>query len=595
MTVETMTHVHRPRTRDAGHAAYSTVGSYVASFCSELSWDELARWPADVFAVTSLLLDHTEAYRFAVSPPPGCRWPPDERWRERVTAAAEAWRATAGAPGRVDPVPPAVSVHWRVLVENRESPVESLRRGEAPQLCEALLTLHAMADEAHRGLVAVRSEEVGSFEERVLALLDARGSLARIEPRRVRVTPKTRVTLHGLTIRSFSRYLALNYEAVEVRWRRIGIGPGNWVEGRRFHHVLLPWPLSLDARAFHPVEGPLRMDETDFGFFAYQPERPLDLDVVAGVLAAAERRVDRIDALILPETALSAEELAPLEDLLARAGVDALVTGVRGRSVDGTLARNYVHVGNRTPDGWIHHEQDKHHRWCLDPSQIRQYHLTRALPPTKRWWEAIDIPPRSVALFDVGGGATMAPLICEDLARFDEVADVLRRIGPSFVIALLLDGPQLAQRWACRYASILSDDPGSAVLTLTSLGMVARSRPPGLPPSRTIAMWSDPQTGIHPIDLERGASAVLITSTVQPTVAWTADGRRHDPGVPTSVLRGVDQLRARRISEGAGGSRPDHPGEGEVGTRRPARRRRPVSRVGALHRRPGETPQPRRS
>jgi hypothetical protein len=535
----------RSMTRGGGHEAGSTVGSYVASFSPDLTWDELARWPADVFAVTNLLLDHTEAYRFAVSPPAGRRWPPDEHWRDRVDAAAAAWRETAVAVrGDDGSAPPAVSAHWRVLVDHRDSPVEALRRGEAPELCEALLTLHAMADEAHRGLAAVRAEGLGPFEDRARALLDVRGSLARIEPRRVRVTPKTQVTSRGLTIRSFSRYLALNYEAIELRWQRVGVGAGNWVEGRRFHQVLLPWPLVVDARAFVPVDGPLGMDEESFGFFAYRPEHPLDLDLVAELLASAKHRAERIDSLILPEAALSAEEVAPLEDLLARTDVDALVAGVRGPSVHGQLARNYVHLGFRTPDGWIHHEQDKHHRWCLDPSQIRQYHLTRSLSPTKRWWEAIDIPPRSVEVIDVGGGATMAPLICEDLARLDEVADVLRRIGPSFVIALLLDGPQLTQRWACRYASILSDDPGSAVLTLTSLGMVARSRPPGAPPSRTIAMWSDPETGIRPIDLARGASAVLITSTVEPTTAWTADGRRHDTGVPASVLTGVDQLRA---------------------------------------------------
>jgi hypothetical protein len=540
----------RPIARGGGQTAGPTVASYVASFCPDLSWDELPRWPADVFAVTNLLLDHTEAYRFAVSPPPGRRWPPDGQWRDRVAAAAAAWRETA-AGGGVDVAPPAVGTHWRVVVGNRDTPLEALRRGEAPELCEALLTLHATADEAHRGLAAVHPEDVGPFEERARALLDETGSLARIEPRRARVTPKTQVTSRGLTIRSFSRYLALNYEAIEVRWQRVGVGAGNWIEGRRFHQVLLPWPLTLDADAFVPVEGPLGMDDEAWGFFAYRPDRPLDLDLVAALLASAQRRTERIDSLILPEAALSSEEVAPLEDLLARTGVDALAAGVRGPPVHGQLARNYVHLGFRTPDGWIHREQDKHHRWCLDPSQIRQYHLTRSLSPTKRWWEAIDIPPRSVEVIDVGGGATMAPLICEDLARLDEVADVLRRIGPSFVIALLLDGPQLTQRWACRYASVLSDDPGSAVLTLTSLGMVARSRPPGLPPSRTIAMWSDPWTGIRPIELAHGASAVLITSTVEPTEAWTADGRRHTTGVPASVLTGVDQLRAPARHRGA--------------------------------------------
>jgi hypothetical protein len=153
---------------------------------------------------------------------------------------------------------------------------------------------------------------------------------------------------------------------------------------------------------------------------------------------------------------------------------------------------------------------------------------------------------RSVRIIDSGGGATLAPLICEDLARLDEVADVLRRIGPSFVLALLLDGPQLAQRWACRYASVLSEDPGCAVLTLSSLGMVKRARPPGCAPSRAVAMWSDPTSGAICLELGRGAGALLIRSTVRSTTAWTADGRRYPVGMPSSVLTGVSHLRPAR-------------------------------------------------
>lgn len=70
------------------------------------------------------------------------------------------------------------------------------------------------------------------------------------------------------------------------------------------------------------------------------------------------------------------------------------------------------------------------------------------------------------------------------------MADVLRRVGPSLVVGLLLDGPQLPQRWPARYATVLADEPGSAVLTLTSFGMVARSRPPGRTRSRAVALWS---------------------------------------------------------------------------------------------------------
>lgn len=68
-------------------------------------------------------------------------------------------------------------------------------------------------------------------------------------------------------------------------------------------------------------------------------------------------------------------------------------------------------------------------------------------------------------------------LVCEDLARQDPAADLIRAVGPNLLIALLMDGPQLSGRWPARYASVLAEDPGTSVLTLTSLGMAERSRP----------------------------------------------------------------------------------------------------------------------
>jgi hypothetical protein len=91
----------------------------------------------------------------------------------------------------------------------------------------------------------------------------------------------------------------------------------------------------------------------------------------------------------------------------------------------------------------------------------------------------MEVPRRSVQLIDVGEGATVISLVCEGLAQIDDVADVVRSVGPTIVVTPLVDGPQLSSRWASRYASVLADDPGSAVLTLTSFGMAQRSRPPG--------------------------------------------------------------------------------------------------------------------
>ena len=57
---------------------------------------------------------------------------------------------------------------------------------------------------------------------------------------------------------------------------------------------------------------------------------------------------------------------------------------------------------------------------------------------------------------------TWSVLICEDLARQDPAADLIRAVGPNLVIALLMDGPQLNGRWPARYASVLAEDPGSS-------------------------------------------------------------------------------------------------------------------------------------
>jgi hypothetical protein len=269
--------------------------------------------------------------------------------------------------------------------------------------------------------------------------------------------------------------------------------------------------------------------------------------VVAAVLDAARRWVRRIDVVVLPEESVDARELDGLESVLAASGVTSFIAGVRqsGDDPSPSFGGNRVHVAVRDRDRWRRIEQAKHHRWCLDGPQIRQYHLSRALDPRRQWWEAVDLPERCIEVLDAGGGVTVAPLICEDLARIDEVADVLRRVGPTLVVALLLDGPQLRTRWPSRYASVLSDDPGSSVLTITSLGMALRSRPASARPSRVIASWSDPTHGVRELALGRGASALLVTASVGASTGWTADGRRHTDSTADLTVKAVHQLHAR--------------------------------------------------
>src|SRR5262245_37569021 len=156
----------------------------------------------------------------------------------------------------------------------------------------------------------------------------------------------------------------------------------------------------------------------------------------------------------------------------------------------------------------------------------------------------MEVPRRSVQFLEVGEGVTIVSLVCEDLAQIDDVADLLRAVGPTMVVTPLLDGPQLESRWAARYASVLSDDPGSAVLTLTSAGMAQRSRPHGREPSPVIALWKDPVRGSREIALEPGAQGVLLTASADVTTRQSGDGRRPIDNCTEFFDVSVYQVRA---------------------------------------------------
>lgn len=158
----------------------------------------------------------------------------------------------------------------------------------------------------------------------------------------------------------------------------------------------------------------------------------------------------------------------------------------------------------------------------------------------------MDVPRRSIQFLERSDGAVLASIICEDLAQIDEVAEVIRSVGPTIVVTPLLDGPQLSSRWAARYASVLADDPGSAVLTLTSYGMAQRSRPNRRDPSSIIALWKDPVRGTREIPLEAGAHGVLLTASVDLTVRRSGDGRQHHCTEFFDVR--IFQVRATRSS-----------------------------------------------
>lgn len=472
--------------------------------------------------------------------------PGEPSWESSVLDAGRAWAEWAATPaspvdGAPTEPPGAVGRFSSILDAAMDMPIMDLDDGANWKTVTALLTLHAMADEACAG-AGLRS--ASEFQRICLTTLEQTGSLSRLPLDRVRVLPKLRPPESGITLRSISHNLAIDRSEVRTSWLRAPEPPGAGSSSRhaRLTMLLVPYPTNVHANDFHPIRGPLlNMDQSQFGFFEYAPTEPFDPQDMVALIDSACRRVGSIDAVVLPEAALEELAVPMVQEMLAEAGVPYLISGVRRVSTEEQpFATNYAYIGGT---GW-QAAQHKHHRWCVDAAQVHQYHLGAALDPNHRWWEAIRIQRRSLTFVTTAepAGLTICPLVCEDLARPDPVTDVIRAVAPTLVVGLLLDGPQLAARWPARYASVLADDPGSSVLTLTALGMAWRSQPSGFDPSRVIALWKDPHRGLQQIALAEDARAVALTAHYRDVDVTSADGRVSAEPVSELVLSGLEQI-----------------------------------------------------
>src|SRR5262249_9783866 len=162
-------------------------------------------------------------------------------------------------------------------------PLEQLAQGQDWPICEALLILHTIADEACAGLFAALDRSDGRgflYRARGRELLARTGSLARIPSRLVRVLPK------GTTPRdraaSVSGYAAVERPGVDTRWHKLPARhPGTDSRAGHVNLLMLPWPLRVRESDFRPVKGPVsRLSKEPFGLFEFEPSESLDLDLV---------------------------------------------------------------------------------------------------------------------------------------------------------------------------------------------------------------------------------------------------------------------------------------------------------------------------
>lgn len=501
------------------------------------------RWPPDVFAISASLLQASGAYRVAASD-----WPPTSKkgkWIEFIQRIGEQWRSSyTGAPPR------EVNKWWSVVMANKNIAMVSICNDKA--LSHALLQLMAAADEACVAAgVPTPPAELDDFDFAAGVLLHKNGGTTLCQDLAespVRVLPKMHVPQNGLTIRSFSMHLALIVgNEVAPKWFNLGSPK----PASELKLLVIPWPMRVSAADFHAVERKkslMRNLPRAFGFFEFRHPNGSDFaSQISKLFQDAHRAVGQIDALILPECAMSDTEYDEINSILLSQGV-YLIAGVNagGNGTVGNCVRyNIPLVGHEVPV-----RQPKHHRWKIESSQIETYRLGKQLNLKRSWWEHIPIEDRTINFVAFRPWLAMCVLVCEDLARPDPVGDVLRAVGPNLVIALLLDGPQIPSRWPGRYATVLAEDPGCSVLTLTSLGMAQMSRPRYKRGFKEhlgkIALWKDVTGKTESIDLKAGDSAVLHIK-IDKREEWTADGRTSGRVAGYPLLHEVLALKKGRI------------------------------------------------
>lgn len=532
------------------------------------SWDIVPLWPPDLFAVIATLSERSGLY---TEPGIALSTTVDGRRRKRQRAVeAEALGEMWGRDQRGTP-PREVFDVWRQLCKNWDDPVAS-PPGSGFCWKQAAMRLLAIADEASAGVgfvpLAGLHGTIAAFvyEEYLIALQSDQGtrvrtlpylpySVARAIPQdRACVLPKALIPEVGCTLRSMSHNLALlpGRGQVSAEWRMLsrrpevsGISPENSPDIASFNLLVIPFPYQLSADAFvcdrkpdgPDVDGYFRLVATWLPKKQPAEQARLVASFMSDLIHEAEKDGGYVNAVILPETALPSSVALPAAKQLAKKHrrLEMVIAGVMSpppkfQSVnEPPFARNAAFVARFDNGRFVdNYEQAKHHRWRVDPTQVERYRLAHVLEAGRNWWEAIDLTDRRMVFGLDARQAVVAALICEDLARYDPVLPVLASVGPNLVIALLMDGPQLRSRWPSRHAAVLADDPGSAVLTVTSLGMVRRSEAPvAVPPRDCIALWTERGQNPRELDLAPDSHALLLSLAAYPKQQKTLDIRQQ--------------------------------------------------------------------
>jgi hypothetical protein len=529
-----------------------TVASYLKFLAANTALDQIIQWPPDAFGCAAAILERSGSYLEVIRTwPPSLPDIPGKGWTKKMRKLGSDWRSRAA---RGKPPPEPIRQAWSKILKGGTT---DLRQSDS--LSQSLLMVLAAADEACEGVGIPNDENskpTDDFFTQSLEILkqhtDAEAStLCKfISPEKFTVLPKLHTPRTGITIRSLSHHIAF-CPAGEVQPKWVWADhPG--LRGRHGLNVLaVPWPMTIHPSAFSPAnprKGTMSNMPDSYGLFDYKIHSgdPFNWELLKKIVDDAVNKCGSVDMIVLPELALTDSDKNALAKFLKSLSPRPIfISGlcVSAQQNNGMCRNTSVTIVPLRGGEAYSLSQDKHHRWLLDGGQVKQYGLGCRLDPQVSWWENTEVTRRELGFVSLQPWLTLCTLICEDLARPDPIANIVRAVGPNLIIALLLDGPQLARRWPARYGTVLADDPGSSVLTLSALGMVELSRPRAGPSSNVVALWKDAHSG-DPIELtlESGERALLLSLTRVFRNEYSADGRDDEGSTSYLTLSGVHPI-----------------------------------------------------
>lgn len=547
---------------------YASFKDLAKNINPEWTLEDWFEWPPDIFLLVAQIINRTGVYKLCLI---DTDWWNHKKWSNDFDRLSKLWvRDTSNRllnkeeqnqltqqkefkkwfdllKADWDAENPANLDHFRALgnLYPEDSTSESLRLKD---LAKAMIFMYILADSSCSGLGLLGqplNEE--HLKHRIFMtvanlLLNNTGSLSTITKYHGVVLPKMRTPQSGLSSRSLGLHLTFHISEVEVIWRTF---PRLEDSNKSLNILAVPYPRTVEATDFeivHDIYQAVR-------YFRGKVDKDVDQGFITSLVLKAldlAKKRSSIDIVVFPEMALTHQQYELLLDTFKIVfeaeekyiQLPMIVAGMVKKNIKHTgiygqdeTFHNEVRMGVYFAGKWYTTTQRKHHRWLLDRSQIQQYELEGHLAADRRWFEFSSIAQRRLTILAPNDWLALTALICEDLARQEPVGEVIRGIGPTLLMALLSDGPQITSRWSARYASVLADDPGTAVLSLTSLGMSARSKVPGSnaltpdSPATVVGLWKDMIRKWEELLFLKTSHALLFTVSATFEQEFTLDGR----------------------------------------------------------------------